>query len=409
MSVTAADLQAKLNAFLSDTRARIDPYPFYQEIRAGDPVHQGADGTWWVTNYDGCLSLVRDRRWSHQNPHAATVAASLRRPPGRARTMISRMLLFRDAPDHSRLRALLGRVFSRPSAERNRPLFRKHIDSLLDRFQPGKTLEFREEIARLIPIHMICDVIGLPQERYPDLVAWTNSYASMLAVDIPEEVERRADEDFAAFSQYIAPFVADRRVNPREDLISEWVKAHADGKLEADEIASFCLFTLTGGQTTTTLLMANGLYTLLKHPDQWQQLIANPALKASAVEEILRFESSGRALVPRWAKEDIELCGKLIPRGAMVIGVESAANRDPAYFDNPEQFDIRREKNPHLSFGGGVHVCPGQFVARVEAQELFAAIAERFPTIELVAEPEWLPEWIVRGLHSLPVRIPLAN
>jgi cytochrome P450 len=409
VSATKAELTNKLNTFLSDPAARVDPYPFYRDIRENDPVHQGADGTWWITDYEGCLHLTRDRRWSHQNPHAGKPTSPSARPPGRARTMISRMLLFRDAPDHSRLRGLLGRVFSKPSAERNRTRFRAHIDELLNRIEPGKTVEFREQIARLIPIHMICDVIGLPQERYSDLVNWTNSYASMLAVEIPEEVEKRADEDFAAFSDYIAPIVAERTAHPQEDLISEWVKAHAAGKLEMDEIASFALFTLTGGQTTTTLLMANGLYTLLRHPDQWQQLIADRSLKASAVEEILRFESSGRALVPRWAKEDIELSGKRIRQGDMAIGIESAANRDPKYFTDPERFDIRRGDNPHLSFGGGVHVCPGQFVARVEAQELFAALAERFPTIEFVQEPQWLPEWIVRGMQSLHVRVPPAK
>src|SRR5277367_5955153 len=299
MSADLSELEAKLHSFLADPNARADPYPFYHEIRKVDPVHEAADGTWWVTNYDGCLSLLRDRTWSHQNPAANSTPAPSMRPPGRARTMISRMLLFRDAPDHTRLRSLLGRVFSRPSAERKRPAFRAHIDELLNKLVPGTVFEFREEIARLIPLHMICDVIGLPQERYADLITWTNSYASMLGVDIPEDVERQADLHFAEFSDYIAPIVGARRVAPRDDLISEWVAAQERGRLEPDEIASFCLFTLTGGQTTTTFLMANGLYTLLRFPEQWQALIKDPTLKTSAVEEILRFESAGRALVPR--------------------------------------------------------------------------------------------------------------
>jgi len=248
-------------------------------------------------------------------------------------------------------------------------------------------------------------VLGLPQERYDDLVTWANQYASMLSVDIPPEIERDADRGFAEFVDYMAPIIDEKRRSPKPDLLSEWMAAHAKGVLEADEIASFALFTFTGGQMTTTLLMTNAVYTLLRHPDQWRRLVADPSLKESAVEEVLRFESSGRALVPRWAKEDMELCGKLIPAGDMVIGLESAANRDPKYFTDPETFDITRTGNPQMAFGGGLHVCPGQFVARVETQELLAAIAERYPAISIEGESHWIPDWIVRGLDRLPVRL----
>ncbi len=186
---------------------------------------------------------------------------------------------------------------------------------------------------------------------------------------------------------------------------SEWAIAEAKGVLDSDEIASFALFTFTGGQMTTTLLMTNALYTLMRHPDQWERLVADPFLKESAVEEVLRFESSGRALVPRWAKVDMDLCGKRIPAGDMVVGLESAANRDPIYFPDPERFDIGRTNNPQMAFGGGLHVCPGQFVARVETQELLAAIAERYPATLIEGESHWMADWIVRGLDRLPVRL----
>jgi cytochrome P450 len=255
-------------------------------------------------------------------------------------------------------------------------------------------------------MYMICDVLGLPQARYEDLITWANQYASMLAVEIPEAVEREADHGFAAFVDYVAPLLEARRREPRNDLLSEWVAAQDRGELAEEEIAGYALFTFTGGQMTTTLLMANALFTLKRHPDQWEQLVAAPeALKETMVDEVLRYESSSRALVPRWASQDIELLGRTVPKGAMIIGIEAAANRDPKYFDDPERFDIGRPNNAHLAFGGGPHVCPGQFVARVETQELMASLAKHYPGTSIEGEPQWLDDWIVRGLDSLPVRL----
>ena len=396
-----AELSKALEQFLTDPASRRDPYPFYQKIRAADPVHRAPDGTWWVTNYEGCVALTRDRRWSHENPAAMSQGEG----GGRAKSMIQQMILFRNPPDHTRLRTLLGRVFVRPAAERKREEFRHHIDQVLDDAAGQDFVDFREKIARQIPMFMICDVLGLPQARYEELVDWSLRYASMLDVGVTPAMEKHADEGFAEFGDYIAPILAERRRNPQADLLSEWVAAEERGELAADEIPSFALFTLTGGHGSTTMTMTNALYTLNRHPDQWQRLIDDPSLKVTMVDEVLRYESAGRAFVPRWASEDIELCGKTIPQGAMVIGIESAANRDPSVFDDPEKFDIGRKPNPHLAFGGGIHICPGQFVARVEIQELMAAIAERYPDIEVGEPDDWSDDWILRGLKNLPVRL----
>ncbi|MEQ9662749.1 MAG: cytochrome P450 [Parasphingopyxis sp.] len=394
-------LVERLMAFIGNPDARRDPYPFYREIRENEPVIQTPDGLWWVMNYEGCLSLTRDKRWSHENPEKTQEA---RCPMGLARSMVSRMILFRDAPHHTRLRNLLGKIFVMPAAEKKRELFREHIDTVLADAARKPVVEFREEVARLIPIHMICDVLGLPQERYADLVRWAQSYASMLDVGITPEMETAADRQFEEFVEYIEPTIAERRARPRQDLISEWVQANERGELGDDEIASFALFTFTGGQTTTTITMTNGLFTLLSHPEQWRRLVADPhGLKKSAADEILRFESAGRALVPRWATEDIELCGRTVRKGEMVIGVESSANRDPAIFEDPDTFDIGRSPNRHLAFGSGVHICPGQFVARVEIQEVMAAIAEHYPHTEIVERGQWIPDWILRGLDELRI------
>jgi pimeloyl-[acyl-carrier protein] synthase len=395
-------LQDRLLAFIGDPQARIDPYPFYRELRAASPVVRSPDGTWWVLSYDGCISLTRDKRWTHQDPNAPASGC----PMGLARRMVGSMILFRDPPDHTRLRNLLGRVFIMPAAERKRAEFRAHIEEILAAAAAAGTVDFKEAIARLIPIYMICDVVGLPQERYEDLVRWSDSYASMLSVDVTPAMEAAADADFAEFAAYLAPIIAARRREPKDDLISEWIVAHEQGVLQADEIASFVLFTLTGGQSTTTTTMTNGLYTLFAHPDEWRRLCADPeGLKRTATDEILRYESAGRALVPRWATEDVQLGGALIRKGEMVIGLDSAANRDPAVFPDPDRFDIARKPNRHLAFGEGIHICPGQFVARVEIQELIAAIAANYPDVTVGTPGDWMPDWILRGLTSLPMTL----
>lgn len=404
METSENSMQDKLLQFISDPAFRDDPYPFYREILRKEPIIQGPDGTWWILSYEGCISLVRDKRWSHQNP--ASPGSGEMTGIGLARRMVGQMVLFRDPPDHTRLRGLLGRIFILPEAERKREEFREHIIEVLDGVSQAGVIDFKEKIARLIPIYMICDVVGLPQTRYDDLVRWSNSYASMLSVDITPEMEAAADADFAEFFDYLAPIVDDRRRNPKSDLISEWVRALDRGELSVDEVPSYVLFTLTGGQATTTTTMTNGLYTLLSHKSQWERFRTDPhGLKKTLADEILRYESAGRALVPRWAMEDIEIGGKVVRKGEMAIGIESAANRDPTVFENPDVFDIGRNPNKHLAFGGGLHMCPGQFVARVEIQELFAAIAERYPNIEMGQRGDWIPDWILRGLTELPVNL----
>ncbi len=403
MSETSENLEARLLAFIGDPKARTDPYPFYKAIRETSPVVRSPDGTWWAFDYASCAALTRDKRWSHQNPAMAKASGC---PMGLARTMVNEMVLFRDPPHHTRLRDLLGRIFIMPAAEKKREEFREHIEQVLAEAAAQGPVDFKEGIARLIPMYMICDVLGIPQERYDDLVRWSNSYASMLSFEVTPAMEATADGEFHEFFAYLQPTIDARRKEPREDLISEWVRAHEAGLMSEEEIPSYVLFTLVGGQSTTTTTMTNALYTMKRHPDQWARFLTDPeGFKKTAADEILRFESAGRALVPRWATADTELSGVTIKAGEMVIGVESSANRDPAMFADPEIFDIGRKVNRHLAFGGGIHICPGQFVARVEIQELLAAIGTNYPDIEIGEPREWLDDWILRGITNLPVTL----
>jgi cytochrome P450 len=400
----ASDLDDELTAFLSDPSLRADPYPFYRKLREQDPVHQSVTGIWFVTSYAGCHSLVRDPVWSRDQRTMTGYRKAGNQ--GKARRMINQMVLFRDPPDHTRLRALISRVFSRKGAEAKRPVFAGHIAALLDELEPRGHADFLSEVGRIVPMMMICDMIGLPQDRYGDLQKWTDIYVSMLELDVTPEMAARGDQGFTEFTGYVAPLIEERRRNPREDLLSDFVAGQDKGLIDLDEIAGYCLFLLVAGHETTTHLVTNGVRALLTHPESWAELAASPGdpeLKATLVEEVLRYESSGRALLPRWPKEDVELGGKLIPKGSTVVGIESAANRDPAYFRDPETFDIHRKDNPHLAFGGGPHLCSGAWVSRVEAQEVLSALAKRFPGLRIDGDVHWDPAWIIRALMSLPI------
>lgn len=401
LAEASGSLDDRLEAFLSDPALRVEPYAFLAELRERDPVHRMRNGAWIVTNYEGCLSLVREKGWTHINPAFAHASGA---DLGIARRMIRTMLLFRDPPEHTRLRKLLGRVFLRSAAEAKRPVFREHIEHLLSEHAPRGGADFTRDIARHVPIHMICELLGLPQERYDDLVRWSFAYASMLAVDVTPEMEAEADRSFAEFTDYLAPILERLAAEPRECLLSEWLAAEQAGELRREELVGYALFTLTGGHVTTTYTMGNAVYCMLRHPDQWELLKRQPELVAKAVEEVLRYESASRGLVARWATEDLELCGKRIRKGELAYGITAAADRDPAFFPDPDRFDIRRERNFHLAFGGGPHVCVGQFVARVEIQEMLLALSQRLPDIELDGPPKVDPQWIVRGFESLRLK-----
>jgi cytochrome P450 len=399
------ELDELVVAYVSDPVAREAPYDFYRRMVVENPVHWSPVlGMWLAFDYESVSSVARDRRLSREQANAADHRAS--DLSGKARRAVNGMVLFRDPPEHTRLRSFINRVFSTRAAEDKRPVFNHHINDLLEELQAKPTVEFVSEVGRVVPFMMICDLIGLPSDNAEKLQEWTDAYVSMLEVNVTPEMEAAADLRFEEFLNYLAPIVAERRSQPRDDLLSDLVAAHVDGHLTEDELGSYVLFLFVAGHETTTYILANGLYTLLENRDQWQLLTEDQSLKVGAVEEILRCESTGRALLPRWALEDLELSGRAIRKGEMIMAIEAAANRDPKIFADPDRFDIRRENSRlHLSFGAGLHLCSGAALSRVEAQEVLSTVAKRFPDVTVEGDIGWRPDWIVRAVQSLPVSL----
>ena len=406
---TNPELDELVVAYVSDARAREVPYEFYRRMVLENPVHWSPVlNMWLVFDYASVSAVARDKRLSREQWNSSSYAGM--ENAGKARRAVNGMVLFRDPPEHTRLRSFINRVFSNRAAEEKRSTFNHHINDLLDELQTRESVEFVAEVGRVVPFMMICDLIGLPNDNVAKLQEWTDAYVSMLEVNITPEMEAAADARFDEFLEYLAPIIEDHRVHPRNDLLSDLVAAHLDGQLTADELGGYVLFLFVAGHETTTYILANGLYILLQHPDQWKLLANDASLKVGAVEEILRCESTGRALLPRWATEDMQLEGRDIRKGDMVMAIEAAANRDPAIFDDPDRFDIRRPNNRlHLSFGAGIHLCSGASLSRVEAQEVLSTIAGRFPDVAVQAEVSWRPDWIVRAVERLPIALSPAG
>ncbi len=379
-----------------------DPYPLYRRMRSEAPVYFSQElDSWFVTSYAGIQELTKDKRFSNSARNAAAFVPE--RAQDYAQELLSRMVLFVDPPQHTMLRKIITRTLSVKNSEARRPAIRAKVARLLDRLQDGQ-YDFLPTVAYPLPVSMTCELMGFPEDDAARLRDWSERYLTLLEFDVPPEVQVSGNAAFEEFRDYLAPFVASRQKSPTDDLTSDFVAAELAGELTRDDVMAYCLFLMVAAHVTTANLMTNGLHTLLTYRDQWELLGSRPELSASATEEILRYESPARNILPRWALQDIEMLGQTIRKGQKVVGILGAANRDPAQFDDPERFDVTRSPNRQVAFGAGPHLCSGAALARVEVSEMFAQLPQRFPGLAEVGDVTWASSWTKRGLGELVVR-----
>ena len=316
-------------------------------------------------------------------------------------------MLFRDPPDHTRLRSTANLAFTpRHVAAMREPiqaLAARLIDDLTAREEP---VDLIANFAYPLPVLVIAGILGVPNDDHAKFRDWANVIAA--AIDIPvsglEDFVRRADETSAALSEYFGWIVAQRREEPRDDLISTLVAVETvEGKLNDRELIATLILLLVAGHETTVNLIGNGTLALLQHRDQWAALVDDPSLAPNATEELLRYDSPVQ-LTGRFAMEDAEIAGVTIHPGTWVSLVLGSANRDPRAFDDPDTLDIRRNVGRIMSFGMGIHFCLGSPLARLEGELAFGALARAFPDLRLATDaPEWRPGLVLRGLKTLQV------
>jgi cytochrome P450 len=393
----------------NDPAVLADPFPLYRRMRDEDPVHWSpALRAWVLTRYEDVKRVCLDSQMSSDRlrPFFASLpSAEARRIPELIR-YLTLWMVFRDPPEHTKLRRLAGKVFNVRSIHALRPNVESLTGWLLDGLDGRGEFDFIAEFAGPLPAMVIMDMLGVPRKELAQVKRLSDEMALFIGStrDSPEKYARAetATRDMAALFREL---IGARRRAPAADLLTELVFAEEEGeRLSEDELVATCIILLFAGHETTTHHIANGLASLLRFPAELRRLRAEAALAPAAVEELLRFDGPIGALV-RVVKEEQTMHGKSLHAGQRVFLLVNAANRDPRAYDDPDALDLRRVGPAHLAFGFGAHICLGFPLARLEGQVALPAVLKRFRTIEATGEPAWLDSMVLRGMQAMPLRV----
>jgi len=393
-----------LTRIVTDPDVIADPYPLLRELRETSPVHKvGFADVWVLTRFEDCRSVLRDSRLG--SPEPGDDAPALVARAARQRSA-ERSMLFLNPPDHTRLRKLVSRAFTPRRVAGMRASVEAMTQELLDDLAAAGGGDLIDALAFPLPANVISELVGVPRadrDRLRPLVA--DLTASLEPFTPPDEAER-ADAAGLELREYLDNLIERRRAEPGDDLLSGLIAA-SDGeeRLTLGEVALTVNLIYAAGFETTSNLIGNIVNTLLRHPDQLAKLRADRSLVPNAVDEVLRFEPPVH-VDGRFAFEDVEVDGRVIPRGHSVLTLLAAANRDPAVIDDPDRFNIERPEIPMLSFSSGIHYCLGASLARLEGQVVLSGLLERFSNWRRREDnPPWKRRVTLRGLARLPVAL----
>lgn len=388
-----------------------DPYPTYTRLLEEGPLHYVDVGSKWavwsVFSHAECSAMAKDPRCSAKRAQQQLLALPLSRQAefSELARMLGLWLIFMDPPEHTRLRKLLNKGFSPAAIEALRPQVEAIVDGMLKPLQAGSEVELMREFANPMPVRIICEMLGIPQELNDTFVDWSRAIALFRgSPDRTVEQAKAAQDALIDLTEFFRKTVAERKRNKGNDLISLLIDIEEEGEvLTEEELYAQCIALLFAGHETTRNLIGNGMYTLLRHPEETAELRENPEMIRTAIEELLRFESPVQ-FTARVLKEDIEICGQRIPRKWTILCMLGAANRDPKRFKEPNKLDLKRLNNQHLAFSAGPHACIGGQLARLEGQIAIRNLVQRFPNMKLTGpRPEWASTFGFRGLKSLSV------
>ncbi|MEU3902772.1 cytochrome P450 family protein [Streptomyces goshikiensis] len=383
-----------------------DPFPLYRQLREDGPVRRvviaGALDAWVVTRYEDGLAALSDSRLS-SDVRDASDARLLRQLPTSGGESLMGNMLRSDPPDHTRLRRLVSKAFTAHRVAGMRPRIQAIADQLLDAVAPAGRADLVADFALPLPVTVISELLGVPLDDRHDFQRWTNRIVTRGAEPPDPAVVNEAYQHMRA---YVTELVRAKRAAPGDDLLSGLIAARdEEQRLTEDELVAMVFLLLAAGHITTVNLISGGIAMLLTHPAQLDLLRSDPELLPGAIEEFLRYDGPVSPGIARFAREDVEIAGVTVPRGATVLIGSAIADRDPARFPDPERLDITRQDNAHLAFGHGIHYCLGAPLARLEGQIAIAAALRRLPGLALAVaadEIRWRPGGL-RGPESLPV------
>lgn len=396
---------------LLDPAVHADPWPFYRRLREEAPVMWDPFmHTWVVTRYEDVMTVLH-RFSADRTPDPAKMEALGLPSLGPVADVMARQMLFLDAPAHTRLRKLCSSAFTPRRVEAMEATVHGIAHELLDRVVARGEMDVIADFAEPFPAIVTAGLLGVPRGDHRQLKSWSATFAEMLG-NFQHNPDRIRDvlKCVADITGYFRDAIRDQERNPRDGLIRSLMDAEVDGqRLSEDEVIANTIVTMVGGQETTTNLIGNGLLTLVRQPDKLAQLRDAPDCMATAVEELLRYETPSQHTA-RIAPEDTVLGGKRIRKGEAVMAIMAAANRDPERFPDPDTLDLMRADNRHLAFGWAAHFCFGAALARMEARIAFAALLGRLADIRVTSDRlEWRTNSGLRGLSALPIAFRAAE
>jgi cytochrome P450/uncharacterized membrane protein YdbT with pleckstrin-like domain len=376
-----------------------NPYPVFAELRERSALSWHEETNQWLAlAYAECNTVLRDRRlgrlWSDRQPGDRFEPFNL---------LHSNQMMENEPPTHTRLRSLVAKAFARGHIERLRPRVQEIADGLLDRV--GDEFDLLADYAEPLPVAVIAELLGVPPADHHLLRPWSAAIVKMYEYERSAAVEDAAIAASAAFADYMHDLAAQRRADPRDDLVSHLVAAEESGeRLSGDELVASAILLLNAGHEASVNAFGNGFVALLRHPEELARVRTDDSLVGSTVEEMIRYDSPLQ-LFERTVREEIEIGGVHFSPGMKVSALLGAANRDPAEFPDPDRFDAGRRPNRHIGFGAGVHHCLGAPLARMELQISLPTLLRRFPRIELAEEPQRRNTFVLRGYQTVRVHV----
>ena len=418
---TVGTLGRVLTYDATDPRWSTDPTPLYEQIRVENPIHLTQHNFWALSRHEDCLRILRDRRSSSdalkQNPDYAPrgmrdqrdrdagVAAVVGDPSEDARPF-----LFRDPPDHTRLRGLVAKAFTPRMVSELTPFIEQRVEAMIDASLSAGVVDLQESLCYPLPVAVICEMLGVPESDHERFSIWSEALARGLDPDflLPVEAVKTRDVAIGEFALYFFELMAARRRSPGDDLLSALAAVEDSGEtLTEAEMLSTCILLLVAGHETTVNLLTGSVIALSRDRDAQQRLRADPSLFRTAIDELMRVVSpvqvTGRTLL-----DDVTIDDVTMPAGSFAMLLVAGANRDPSVFADPNRLILDREPNPHLGFGFGLHHCLGAPLARLEARITLAALLKRTTDFEVLGDVVYRPNIVLRGVTELPVSLTSA-
>lgn len=384
---------------LADPGFVADPYPTLAELRKAGPMlwHEPSD-RWLATTHAAVTRVLRDRAfgrlWTDWEPSDEMAPFN---------ALHRHQMMENEDQTHHRLRLLVSRAFGRGHVERLRPRIEELVDAFLDDFDGS--VDIIDRYAEPLPVYVICDLLGVPRDDHVQLRAWSQAIVHMYEENVDQETRDEAVSAASAFADYVRAVVAERRTQPRDDLISDLlVERDGTARLSEDELVASVILLLNAGHEASVNVFGNGLHALLTHPDQLRRVTSGEVAMGAALEELIRFDAPLQ-LFERTATSDVDVFGTEVRAGQTVACLMGSANRDELVFADAEMLDVGRDPNPHVGFGLGLHFCLGAPLARLELEITFRRLLERWPDLQLAAPAPRRPTWVLRGFERIEVAL----